>query len=272
MTDPESPFPARTVRRAALAAGWLFLLVAPAAAQQTPEPAPATAGFLTRYDFHLSMTELNIDDKRFSWDARYGGDVDVVDYVRGRTAIAIDYEAVLGDQLRAFDPNQGNYILEVSSSARVGKTELVGVFHHVSRHLSDRPKQFAIAWNTFGARALRHWDIAGTTLDVNAEAAKMVAHAYVDYNWIGQLDVRVRRPVVPKADAFVHVSGQIVGIDSSLSNRPRQSGGLIEAGLRLKGRAGAIELFAGYEKRYDADPLDFLPQHWGMAGFRIVTR
>jgi len=31
-------------------------------------------------------------------------------------------------------------------------------------------------------------------------------------------------------------------------------------------------LFAGYEKRVDADPVDRLPQHWGLAGFRLLSR
>ena len=67
-----------------------------------------------------------------------GGDFDLVDYVYGRLAILADYEAVLGDELQLFDPNQASYTLEVSVSARLRGTELAGVLHHVSRHLSDR--------------------------------------------------------------------------------------------------------------------------------------
>ena len=95
---------------------------------------------MSRYDFHLSAAAVAVNDPRFSWETHFGGDIDVADYVVGRSSILVDYEAVLGDEFRAFDPNQGNYTLEASSSARVGDTEIAGVFHHVSRHLSDRPE------------------------------------------------------------------------------------------------------------------------------------
>jgi len=42
------------------------------------------------YDFHLSAARLNIDDPRFVWDTRFGGDLDVVDYVSGRLSLLID--------------------------------------------------------------------------------------------------------------------------------------------------------------------------------------
>ena len=73
----------------------------------------------------------------------------------GRLSGIVEYEAILGDEFRAFDPNQSCYTLEVSSSYRIKATEIAGVFHHVSRHLSDRSKTFPIAWNMAGARVLR---------------------------------------------------------------------------------------------------------------------
>src|ERR1700722_7298839 len=119
--------------RAAGAALLMFFLAVPAFAQhQEPAPASAEPDFFTRYDFHLSAAALSIDDPRFKWDTHFGGELDLIDYVVGRASIIADYEAVLGDQLRPFDPNQGNYTLEASSSVRVGDTEIVGVFHHVS--------------------------------------------------------------------------------------------------------------------------------------------
>jgi len=50
----------------------------------------------------------------------------IVDYVAGRAGIYVDYEALLGDEFRLFDPNQGNYTLEANASGRIGpKTEVV---------------------------------------------------------------------------------------------------------------------------------------------------
>ncbi len=258
--------------RCAVAAAWLLALAAPAAAQQMPSPTPAGPGFLTRYDFHLTGTALAIDDARFTWTARFGGDLDLIDYVAGRATITADYETVLGDELRPFDPIQGNYILEAAASLRAGRTEIVGVFHHVSRHLGDRPKVFAIAWNTLGARVLRRWSMGATTLDVNVDGARVVQKAFVDYSWIGQADVVLRRTLSPRAGVFVHGMGQTFGVDPLLARRERQTGGLVEGGVRLEGSGAAMELFAGYERRVDADAIDRRPQHWAMAGFRLLGR
>ena len=115
------PTPGSITRRAAFAACLLLTIAARAHAQPLPSPstAPPSADFMTHYDFQLSMAALSGGDQRFSWDAHFGGDVDLVDYVVGRANVLIDYEAVLGSEFRPFDPNQGNYTLEASGSARV---------------------------------------------------------------------------------------------------------------------------------------------------------
>src|SRR4051812_33655672 len=109
------------MRGAAAAACLMFVLAAPAAAQQVTVDAPAPPGpeFMSRYDFHLSAAALGDSDIRFGWDAHFGGDLDILDYVKGRTTVVIDYDVVLGHEQRLFDPNQGNYTLEASSSWRV---------------------------------------------------------------------------------------------------------------------------------------------------------
>ena len=277
------------IQHAALAACLALTAAAPAAAQAAPLPpvvAPPPAGpeFMSRYDFHLSAVALtpptittadgqSTGDPRFSWDTRFGGSLDVVDYLTGRAAVLVDYQAVLGSEYRPFDPNQGNYTLEASSSVRLGgRTEIVGVFHHVSRHLSDRPKRPAVAFNTLGGRVLHRMAFAGATLDLDLDAGGIVQHSYVDYTWITEGHMLARRPLNDTVGAFAHVSGQLFGVDGTVPSRGSQYGGSIEAGVRIRGGAGAIELFAGIEKRVDADPLDRRPQHWGLAGFRLLSR
>jgi hypothetical protein len=132
--------PGSLIRHAAVAACFLLGLAGGARAQ-TPAPPSTTPEFLPRSEFHLGANSLAVetDDERFSWDAFFGGSIDLVDYVKGRGSVFIDYHPVLGSEYRPFDPNQAYYILEASSSYRVGATEIVGVFHHVSRHLSVRP-------------------------------------------------------------------------------------------------------------------------------------
>jgi hypothetical protein len=263
-------------RHVAGAACLTLLYAACAAAQPPPQPvvaeAPPGAEFISRFDFQLTASALSISDQRFSWDSHFGGSLDLVDYVAGRAAILVDYEAVLGDEYRIFDPNQGNYTLEASSSARIGSsTEIVGVFHHVSRHLSDRPKRLAIAWNVLGVRVLRQVGIGAATLDVDLEGGKVVQHAYVDYDWIGELHLHLTRPLSSRLGVFGRGDAQWFGVTGE-AGRGRQAGGEIEAGLRIRGRAGVLELFAGVERRVDADPLDRQPQEWALAGFRLLSR
>jgi hypothetical protein len=265
----------RLIPCAAAAAILIIASVPSAHAQMTTPavaPAPATPDFMSRYDFHLSAAALAVNDPRFSWETRFGGDIDVADYVVGRSSILVDYEAVLGDEFRAFDPNQGNYTLEASSSARVSDTEIAVVFHHVSRHLSDRPKRFAIAWNVLGGRVLRRVAVQGVTIDVVASAGKIVQNSYVDYTWTGDLDLLIRRPVTPRVGVFAHGFGNAFLVDQTVANRPRQLGGTVEIGVRINGRAGALELFAGAETRVDADPIDRIARRWALAGFRLVNK
>ena len=107
-----------------------------------------------------------------------------------------------------------------------------------------------------------------------AGAGRVVQHASVDYTWTGDADLVVRRPVHARVGLFVHALGEIVGVDPAVAGRQTQHDGRVEGGIRLEGRAGAIELFAGYERRIDAYPTDpqRLGQRWALAGFRFVNR
>ena len=267
------------MRRAATAA-CLTLAVAARTYAQSPAPPPPSPDFLTRYNFHLAANTLTIKDPRFSWETHFGGDLDLVDFVTGRASMLVDYQAILGDQLRPFDPNQSYYILEASSSYRTPWVEIAGVFHHVSRHLSDRDKTFPIAWNVVGARALRRIEVSGTRIDTYGGVGVVAGHSNVDYSWTADLDVAIRRAVSSRVGLFAHAHAERFGVDGLVRvaedgtplTRGSQAGGRVEAGVRFDGRAGALELFAGYERRIDAGPSGFLPARWGIAGFRLVGR
>jgi hypothetical protein len=261
----------------AVCAAVLLVVFAGAAAAQQPEPpgfapAPAAADFFPRYDFHLSAASLSGGDQRFAWDTHFGGDFDLIDYVNGRVTALVDYEAVLGTEFRQFDPNQGNYTLEAAASVRVGATEIAGVLHHVSRHLSDRSKRFPVAWNVLGVRVMRRVALVGGTMDVALGGGRLVEAARVDYTWTGNVDVLMRRPLRPHVGVYARGTSEVFGIDAAISTRRRQIGGKAEVGVRLNGNGGAVELFAGYERRVDADPLDRQPHRWALAGFRLLNR
>ncbi len=268
----------------ALAACFALVFAARAAAQPQPTiaAAPDSPEFMTRYDFHLSIARLigsttppapRLIDDRFSWDSHFGGSFDFADLVTARLGVMIDYQAVMGNEYRPFDPNQGNYTMEGFISARVAPdTEVAGIFHHVSRHLSDRPKDFAVAYNEVGARVLTRIALDATTLDVTIEGGRAVQHSFVDYTWLGEGQLQVRHPLNGHVALFAHGVGQAFAVDETVAGRGTQAGGLLEGGIRVTGRGGVLEVFGGYERRVDAFPVSRLPQRWALAGFRLLSR
>jgi hypothetical protein len=264
-------------RRAAFAA-CLFLAASSSFAQNAPPAVtfPDSSEFFPRYDFHITGDALSANDPRFTWDTQVGGNFDAVDYVRGRVTILADYQAVLGRELRPFDPNQGNYTLEFGASGRVGSsTELFAMFHHVSRHLGDRAKTRSIAWNVVEARAYELWIEDRTRVEIRADAGKVVQNSWVDYTWTGDLDVLVRQTINDHVGVYARGYGEVFGVnqastDSPIPSRGTQAGGRAEGGVRFIGQGGAIELFVGFERVVDADAFQAVPLSWAFAGFRIA--
>lgn len=257
-------------RRAALAACLCLSLSSPVRAQQPLPNPPATPEFMSRYDFHLSAAGLAHEDERFSWDTHWGGDFDFVDYVRGRTTFLVDYQALLGREFRPFDPYQGNYTLEAGTSIRLRRVEIYALLNHVSRHLGDRFKRQAIAQNSLGPRVMAQYTPGDLVVDVRADLRKVIARAFMDYSWIGVVDVAVKRPLNGRTSLYGRVYGDTYLTDRAIAGRGRQDGGRVEAGVRINGRGGAMELFGGYEQVVDADPLDRTRQRWAFAGFRLL--
>jgi hypothetical protein len=252
-------------------AALIGLFVPPAFAQQPLAVVPATAQFLSRYDFHLSAAALANSDPRFSWDTHFGGDVDVLDYVQGRTSAILDYEAILGNEFRPFDPNQGNYQLELSTSYRLKQVEVAGIFNHVSRHLSDRSKEFPIAWNILGIRALKQTKFREYVIDLVGDVGATTQRVHVDYEWSANASVSVRREMNRRLGVFARGEGHFMGVSPEFA-RGTQSGGEVEGGVRLLGSDGVAEFFVGYESRFDAYQLDFEQENWFMVGFRVLRR
>jgi hypothetical protein len=257
----------------ALAVASLFVAVAaPVLAQEPLADPPTSPQFMSRFDFEMWANGLGSDDPRFTWDTHWAGDFDFVDYVYGRLSFLADYQALLGEEFRPFDPYQSNYYLAVSGSIRRGANEFVFVFHHVSRHLGDRPKRDSVAMNAALGRYLRRLELDGMTLDVKADLGPVVERAWVDYTWIGSGELVLRRPLSSAAGMYGRAFGQTIWVDESIAGRGRQWGTRLEAGVRLAGSAGAIELFGGFERMIDADPLARITRQWAFAGFRLTGR
>jgi hypothetical protein len=260
--------------RTTLAVCLLAMVCVPAQAQQPlgMAEAPPHAEFLSRFDYNVAAAKIAHPDKRFSWDVHWAADWDLWDYVYGRMAFVADYQVVLGSEYRQFDPYQSNYLLEAAGSYRLGKTELLGVLNHVSRHFGDRFNARAIAENSLGPRVMRRFADERWTLDVRADARKVIAQAYVDYDFISVLDLMAHVVVTPRTGVYFRGIGQIIAVDKELYGRDRQNGGRIELGIRVNGSRAAMELFAGGERVIDADQLDRQPQRWAFGGFRILGK
>jgi hypothetical protein len=262
-----------------LSAALLVADVAVAAAQQ-PGPQPLEGpdksfGFMSRYDFQLEANVLSGDNGReFRWDTHFGGEFDLINYIKGRITVVTDYEAVLGSELRPFDPNQGIYILEPAGSWFVGRNEVSFVFHHVSRHLSDRPKTFAIAYNAMLGRYLRKFPLPhDSTVAVRASFGKLTQKSLVDYTWTADWDVKAIRPMNPHLQLYGRSTGEVFGVDPVIRGRDgSQYTTRLELGTRVVGQKADLELFLGYEHRLDASAFAFVPVSWAIAGFRVASK
>jgi hypothetical protein len=243
----------------------------PAQIAATPVgPAPVSPGPLTRYRFHLAAVHLSTDEPQFRWDADVGGDVDLLDYRTGRLSFLSNYEVILGDERRAFDPVQGNYTLDLSASYRTPHGELFGVFHHVSRHLSDRAKPDAIDWNMAGVRFMRAYSGGRLSATGSAAALWTVNRSTVDYDAEYGLDSRAVYDLGGRVSAFAGGSLHLFATDESVAGRGRQTGGRVEGGFRLTGVAATVEFVAAVERRIDYDPLRLAGRSWASVGFRLL--
>jgi hypothetical protein len=237
----------------------------------SPGSAQGTIQFFPRYDFRLGAERLSQDDPRFVWDTNFGGEIDFLDYGVGRTTFAVNYEAVLGREFRNFDPNQGNYLLDASTSIRSHGSEFAALFHHTSRHLSDRFKRAPVDWNMFGLAVSHGLRRGGVTLRPHGNVLGVLLKSNVDYTWEANGGVDVRVPV--RAHVSVISAGNVrhLGVDGS-RNREAQTGGRVEGGVRFEGERGAIEVVIAGERRLDPYPLDLSSLSWLSAGFRFVSR
>jgi len=250
----------------------LVSAVSARAQDATPSPEPERkVVFMSRTAFHMAAEHLSGDDPRYVWDADFGGELDVVDYGSGRFTFEANYQVVLGEEIRSFDPNQGNYILAGYVSARTRMFEVSGELYHQSRHLADRPKEEAIDWNMLGGRVRKPFKYRAATFDARADVRGVFMKTTVDYEW--ELDAALRSDVKvhPGVGLLAAADVRYLGVDGS-QNRGNQTGYKVEGGVRFHGRNGAIEVFIAGERRIDPYPVEVGVAQWFTAGFRLLSR
>lgn len=259
-----------------------FIVATPASAQVLPsetsassqaeEPPARGAAFLSRFAFGAGIERIfAADDPRFEWDAKWGAELDLIDYGPGALTFGAAYEVLLGDEFREFDPNQGNYTLGGSASIDAGPVELAGVFHHVSRHLSDRPKRSAVDWNMMGGRVRTGFARGRTAVQGRMDIRGVVAKSFVDYEWEVDAEARALVRMTPRTALVGLGALRVVGVDGS-RGRGNQHGWRADGAIRFDGSAAALELFAAVERRIDPYQLEFSTLTWLTTGFRLGSR
>jgi hypothetical protein len=247
---------------------------APALAQTPAPPSdPPAAGkvvFLPRYDLHLGAEYIRSRDPLVDWEANYGGELDVIDYGHGRTTLYANYQAILGHEPRIFDPNQGNYILGGVMTVRLSGFEIGGGFHHESRHLGDRAKDFPVDWNMVGAHIAAAGKVGRAEMAATGDARYAIRVSFVDYDWELATNSRIAYAVSPRAALIGSARVDVLGTDASA--RSTQTGARVEGGIRFAGQKAALELFLACERRVDPYPVEFGTASWFSAGFRVVNR
>ena len=254
-------------------------LLAPVSAQTSSSmsmsrPTPPELGFLTSYRFHLNALRLFSSGENFVWDTDVGADLDVFDFRSVRGNVLAAFEGILGEEIRPIDPNQVNYTIDLSVWWRPGEKlgELGATFHHVSRHLSDREKAFAIAWNFLGLQYVHTLEFGFLDLDFGGRGLWKLQRSFVDY--AGEIGgyVEVTRPLAGRTSLMFGGEVTAVPVTQRLRNRDALMGSKIEAGVRFHGGRGVGEVFIARERRIDADPLDLNPTTFTMLGFRFLSQ
>jgi hypothetical protein len=246
--------------------------LAPIANAQAPVDNPEGAVvWLPNYHFHLNMAHLSDDSPRYNWDANYGGELGIVAVGRTQLTFVANYQAVLGEEFHPFDPNQGNYTIDGVLSTRMKGFYVAGVFHHLSRHLADRPKRQPVDWNMMGGRVGRIFTSDGTEVEARVDLLGAILKTNVDYNWELHAGARVHHLVYGTFGLIGSAMLRQVGTNG-LGNRGTQTGARGEGGFRISGTAATIELYLAVEKVIDPYPTEFGTANYASVGMRLLTR
>lgn len=252
------------IRRFVLA-GVLCVLAAPAFAQPRVDFFPSTR-------FFADAEHLSTDSIHYKWRADFRADVDVLTWAHGgRGTFLANYEVVLGNEYRRFDPEQGNYTLEGELAQSFRGTSVGVVFHHISRHVSDRAKRPPVDWNSWGVRVRRDLARGPLSVTLQGDFRDMVARSFVDYTREAEGRADLVYQVRPRLGVIGSARVRLVGVDDTYG-RDAQTGFRAEGGVRLGGTGGALELYLAGERRMDADVTVLGPRNWFAAGFRLRGR
>ena len=235
--------------------------------------APRTLGFLTGFRTVLDGKHLNgVDaDDRFNWDADISIDVDVFDLGLIRGNMFINVETIIGTELRSIDLNQDNYISDLSVFVRLPRGELMTTFHHVSRHMVDRPGVRSVSWNMLGVGYGHRFTLGHLDVDAGGRAMRTIKGWSVDYTSQFGGYLKLVRPISDRLSLIGSGDGVAVTLDPLKARGGHKRGGRLEGGLRIATGVTAFDLFVAREQRIDATSQLRELTRWTQFGFRLST-
>ena len=207
----------------------------------------------------------------FVWDTWIGAGAGLLRVKAATAYVTADVETVLGRERRVFDANQANYHLEGGVRIQAGRHLVIPFFHHVSRHVVDRPKTQLVDWNLLGARVTgplpRAFPLPGRYA---ASVAHTVEWRTVGYEWelTGAVDVALCRR--PWGALYLRAGTRFVTV-ATQAGLPRGNFAdfRAEAGARLGKDARELDLFAAYEHRNDVFLFEPGARDRALLGLRI---
>jgi hypothetical protein len=189
----------------------------------------------------------------FVWDTWVGGGAGLVRVKAAMAYITADVETILGRERRTFDANQVNYHLEAGLRIQTGRHLVIPFFHHVSRHLVDRPKTQLVDWNIVGVRVTGPLPPASPLAGrYSASVGHTVEWRTVGYQWelTGVLDLEVLRR--PWGTPYLRADVRFVTVDAQ-GSLPRGDFAdfLGQVGVRFASGGRNLDLFVAFERRND---------------------
>jgi hypothetical protein len=121
-----------------------------------------------------------------------------------------------------------------------------------------------------GGRVQRAFTTGRARVDARADVRGVVQKSFVDYRWEINGNARTDVQIRPGVGVLAAGDLRLLGVDGT-QNRGNQTGFRLEGGLRVEGRAGAMEFFLAVERRVDPYPLEFGTASWVTVGFRLLS-
>ncbi len=220
---------------------------------------------------HLEGARYVPSETELAWTTWLGAGVGLVRLRDGTAYLGGDVETIFGNARRVFDADQVNYQLEGGVRIGAARWLVVPFFHHVSRHLIDRPKVPNEDWNMLGVRAARTSTLGDRTrVRYELGVGRNVKSHFVDYEWelTARSDAELRR--FARGSVFARAAARLVTTGAELQ-RDGFVDVTVEGGLRFSRGERRLDLFAAYEHRNDVLLLTPGARDRALLGLRFVS-